>query len=342
MPSIFISYRRGDGGGYAGRIFDRLRQQFGDGEVFRDVDTIDSGTRFPDAIGRQLEDCRVFVVIIGPTWISASDENGARRLDNPQDWVRIEIATALKRNVCVIPVTVGGAAVPAAQYLPEDLRSLADWQRRDLRDGDTWGSDLELLVRRIAKELGFKPTQFKRKAAVALVSIALLGVISAALLLSLYPSLWCKRWPLLGADAVELSGRQDLRTPVSTQDSPAEIVIFDNTNRDDVRNSPKQPTYLTITRPYFITKIYTYHWNNQCGSPPGKLSLRHSDGTVFGPWEARGISGHKNVENASWLVEPKITVPVGMYQVVDSEPKTWSHNDQSKGKGFAFIQGHPK
>ena len=324
MPAIFISYRRSDGGGYAGRIFDRLRQQFGDGQVFRDVDTIDSGTRFPDAISRQLEDCRVFVVIIGPTWISASDENGARRLDNPRDWVRIEITTALKRNICIIPVTVGGAAAPAAQDLPEDLRSLADWQRRDLRDGDTWGSDLELLVRRIAKELGFKSTQFKRKAAVALASTALLGVISAALLLSLYRS-----------------------TPAPTQDSPAAIVIFDNTNRDDVRNSPIQRTYLTITTPHFITKIYTYHWNDEHGSPPGLIRLRRSDGTVFGPWEARGIPGltpkdKKNVENATWLVEPKITLPVGTYEVVDSEPKTWSHNDLSKGQGFAFIQGHPK
>ena len=66
MPAIFISYRRSDGGGYAGRIFNQLRQQFGDSEVFRNIDTIDSGTRFPDAIARQLEDCRVFVVIIRP------------------------------------------------------------------------------------------------------------------------------------------------------------------------------------------------------------------------------------------------------------------------------------
>lgn len=325
MPTIFISYRRSDGGGYAGRIFDRLRQEFGEGQVFRDVDTIDSGTHFPDAIARQLEDCRVFVVIIGPTWVSASDENGVRRLDNPRDWVRIEITTALKRNVCIIPVTVGGAAAPAAQDLPEDLRSLADWQRRDLRDGDTWDNDLDLLVRRIAKELGFRSTRFKRKAAVALAGIALLGVISAAAFLYLYRS-----------------------TPAPpTQGSPAAIVFFDNTNTDDVRNSPIQRTYFTITKPHFITKIYTYHWNNERGSPPGKLTLHRSDGTVFGPWEARGIPGrspkdNKIVEHASWLVEPNITLPAGTYEVVDSKPKTWAHNDQSKGEGFAFIQGHPK
>jgi hypothetical protein len=324
MPAIFISYRRSDAGGYAGRIFDRLRQQFGDGEVFRDVDTIDSGTRFPDAIARQLEDCRVFVVIIGPTWIKAADENAMRRLDDPRDWVRIEIATALKRNVCIIPVTVGGAAMPAAHDLPEDLRSLVDWQRRDLRDGDTWTSDLEFLLQRIAKELGFRSTQFKRKAAVVLASIALLGLIGAASLLYLYRSI-----------------------PGSTQGSPAAIVIFDNTNTVDVHNQPSQLTYFTITKPHFVTKIYTYHWNCGRGSPPGLLSLRRSDGTVFGQWESQGIPGHnpknnKIVENASWLVEPKISLPAGKYQVVDSKPETWSHNDQSKGEGFVFIQGHPE
>jgi len=324
MPAIFISYRRSDGGGYAGRIFDRLRQQFGDGEVFRDVDTIDSGTRFPDAIARQLEDCRVFVVIIGPTWVKATDENGMRRLDNPRDWVRIEVATALKRNVCIIPMTVGGAAMPAAHDLPEDLRSLVDWQRRDLRDGDTWGNDLELLVQRIAKELGLKSTRFKRKAAVALASIALVGVISAASLLYFYSS-----------------------TPALMQDSSPGIVIFHNTNTDPVRNRPTKNTYFTITTSHFITKIYTYHWNGGRGSDPGLLSLRRSDGTVFGPWESRGIPGrnpedNKIVENASWLVEPKISLPAGTYQVVDTKLETWSHNDQSKGEGFAFIQGHPE
>ena len=248
-----------------------------------------------------------------------------RRLDNPRDWVRIEVATALKRNVCIIPVTVGGAAMPATHDLPEDLRSLADWQRRDLRDGDTWGNDLELLVQRIAKELGLKSRRFKRKTAVALASIALLGVIGAVSLPYLYRS-----------------------TPGPTQDSPAAIVIFDNTNTVDVCDKPTQPTNFTITKSHFITKIYTYHWNNARGSPPGKLTLQRSDGTEFGPWEARGIPGrnpkdnNKIVENASWLVEPKITLPAGTYQVVDSKPETWSHNDQSKKAGFVFIQGHPE
>jgi hypothetical protein len=172
MPGIFISYRRADSAGYAGRIFDRLRREFGDSEVFRDVDDIDGGTRFPEAIARQLEDCKVFVLVIGPSWINARDERGSRRLDDPTDWVRVELATALKRNICVIPVTVGGAALPAAADLPDDLKPLLEWQRRDLRDGDTWEADLDLLIRRIAKAIG-RETTWRRRAAIAAVLILL-------------------------------------------------------------------------------------------------------------------------------------------------------------------------
>lgn len=174
MPAIFISYRRADSAGYAGRIFDRLRREFGDGEVFRDVDHIDGGTRFPEEIARQLEGCRVFVAVIGPGWTDARNDRGSRRLDDPQDWVRIELATALGRKICVIPVTVGGASLPERAQLPGDLQPLLHWQRRDLRDGDTWEGDLDLLVRRIARETG-RGNLWRRRAALAGIATVLAG-----------------------------------------------------------------------------------------------------------------------------------------------------------------------
>lgn len=163
MSEIFVSYRRADAAGYAGRIFDALRQEFGDKAVFRDLDAIESGTRFPDTIARELDACRVFIPIIGPGWTRASATDGARRLDHPQDWVRIEVATALKRNVCIIPVTVGGAAMPSPEELPEDLQALTHLQGRDLRDGDTWRTDMGLLVQRIAQALGGSTRTRRRK-----------------------------------------------------------------------------------------------------------------------------------------------------------------------------------
>jgi hypothetical protein len=177
MSGIFISYRRHDSGGYAGRISDRLRADFGGDRVFRDVDTIPGGARFQDEIEKHLETCNVMLVIIGPAWLNDRDETGRRRLDDPADLVRIEIRTALRYNVCLIPVTVGGAPLPAAKDLPEDLRNLVQFQQRDLRDGDTWNSDLQLLVRRVANELGVRNSKVRLSAfvTVGLVVLITLG-----------------------------------------------------------------------------------------------------------------------------------------------------------------------
>src|SRR5262245_5356169 len=111
-------------------------EEFGHDRVFRDVDDIPGGTRFRDVIVEQLSTCKVVLVVIGPQWVDARDETGGRRLENADDWVRIEVATALGHtNACVIPVTVGGASLPAAKDLPADLQGLVQLQQRDLRDG---------------------------------------------------------------------------------------------------------------------------------------------------------------------------------------------------------------
>src|ERR1051326_8101122 len=154
MSLVFISYRRSDGGGYAGRIFDRLCEHLGKERIFRDVDSIEGGTRFRDAIAKQLSTCKVVLALIGPEWLDARDESGKRRLDAPEDWVRIELSNALGHNLCVIPVTVGGAHLPAAGDLPDDVKGLVQLQSMDLRDGDTWNGDLQLLVHRVRSELG--------------------------------------------------------------------------------------------------------------------------------------------------------------------------------------------
>ena len=129
MSAIFVSYRRADAAGYAGRVFDALRREFGDRTVFRDVDTIESGTRFPTTIARELAECRIFIPIIGPGWVIARDVNGKRRLDNSEDWVHVEVATALKRGVCIVPVTVDGALMPLPDELPDTLKALSQLQR---------------------------------------------------------------------------------------------------------------------------------------------------------------------------------------------------------------------
>jgi TIR domain len=147
MPGIFISYRREDSSGHAGRIGDRLRQRFGD-LVFQDVDNIADGEVFETVIDRALGACDVALIVIGRNWLTSTDQAGRRRLDDPGDWVRTEIRMVLSRNIRVIPVLVGGAAMPSSEALPDDVRQLLKRQAREIRD-TSWDSDMDSLVKRL-------------------------------------------------------------------------------------------------------------------------------------------------------------------------------------------------
>ena len=122
---IFISYRRADSAGYAGRIYDRLTAHFGEDAVFMDVDTIEAGLDFVEVLQNAVQSCDVLVALIGRSWLNIKDETGKRRLDNPEDFVRIEIAAALDRDIRVIPVLVDGVPMPRSTELPDNLKPLA-------------------------------------------------------------------------------------------------------------------------------------------------------------------------------------------------------------------------
>jgi hypothetical protein len=122
---IFVSYRRQDSDDLAGRLYDRLVDRFGEGQVFMDVDTIEPGLDFAEEVTRAVAACQVLAAVIGPAWLTAGDGRGCRRLDDPDDFVRLEIETALDRGVRVIPVLVRGAVMPARDDLPESLAGLA-------------------------------------------------------------------------------------------------------------------------------------------------------------------------------------------------------------------------
>jgi uracil-DNA glycosylase len=125
MSRIFINYRRVDSEGYVGRLYDHLVQHFAAESIFMDVTSIDPGADFVQALERAVAQCDVFIAMIGPQWLSIADENGQRRLEQWNDFVRIEIASALKQNKLVIPVLVGRARMPAPDDLPDDLAALA-------------------------------------------------------------------------------------------------------------------------------------------------------------------------------------------------------------------------
>jgi hypothetical protein len=149
--NIFISYRRGDSAGHTGRLFDRLSHRFPE-RVFMDVDTIQPGIDFVESIEQAVGCCEVVVVMIGREWLSLTDAAGRRRLDDPGDFVRLEIATALARDICVIPVLVEGAAMPRPEDLPPDLARLTRRNAIELSDA-RWTFDVNRLIVAIEKVL---------------------------------------------------------------------------------------------------------------------------------------------------------------------------------------------
>jgi hypothetical protein len=131
-PGIFISYRRADTAPYARLLQVELGSRFPDVPVFMDLDSIEPGLDFAAIIRDAVGSCRVMVVLIGPQWATLTDEEGRRRLDDPDDYVRLEIRGALKRGVRTIPVLVDGAKMPRQEHLPHDLRKLARLQALDM------------------------------------------------------------------------------------------------------------------------------------------------------------------------------------------------------------------
>jgi TIR domain len=143
---VFISYRRDDSAGHAGRVHDRLEREFGRDLLFMDVDSIPLGTNFVKVLGEEVAKCDALLALIGPGWLDARDENGNRRLENPDDFVRIEIATALKRDIPVIPIRLEGTRVPKADQLPDDLKELTLRNGLDIRHA-SFPDDMERLIR---------------------------------------------------------------------------------------------------------------------------------------------------------------------------------------------------
>ena len=125
MSTIFISHRRSDSEGEAGRLADELGRRFGEQSVFMGVDTIQPGWDFRRAIDDSIRSCGVLLALVGPEWIGAADAAGHPRLFDESDYVRLEIASALKRDIAVIPVIVRGACMPTASALPPDLADFA-------------------------------------------------------------------------------------------------------------------------------------------------------------------------------------------------------------------------
>ena len=166
MRSVFVSYRRKDSEGESGRLFDDLTSHFGSESVFMDVSAIEPGRDFRKAIDQSVTTCSVLLAIIGQEWLELKDAAGRRRLEDPNDFVRLELASALRRDIPLIPVLVRGAKMPEADRLPPDLQELVYRNAVELTHA-RWKSDVQLLIRALRPYLDVQPDASRRGREVA-------------------------------------------------------------------------------------------------------------------------------------------------------------------------------
>jgi len=178
MARIFVSYRREDTAGYAGRLFDTLKNAFGPKNVFRDIEQIVPGQNFQSAIDRAIESSDVLVALIGRQWLKISDEKGQRRIDDSRDFVHLEIATALKRNIRLIPVLVEDAPLPRTQDLPPVLTPLVQHQVFRLSD-ERWEHDAARLVKALGGgRTSYRAARVWRRVRIPVIALAVLVLIT--------------------------------------------------------------------------------------------------------------------------------------------------------------------
>lgn len=180
MTRIFINYRRDDAHGVAGRLFDRLSRNFSPGDMFMDVDAMKPGLDFVKQLDEQVSKCDVVLAIISPGWLNAVDEKGRRKLDLPRDSVRIELSSALKREIPVIPLLVNGTLMPPEDDLPDDLKPLANRHGLELRH-TRFAADSDAVIRALHDILPNWRRRHRTTAAIA--AIAALCLLSGTFFL---------------------------------------------------------------------------------------------------------------------------------------------------------------
>jgi hypothetical protein len=156
MESVFLSYRREDSAGYAGRLAEHLGSVFGPGHVFMDVQDIAPGQDFPAAIENTISACQAVVIVIGPRWVSDLRERAGR-----DDFVLHEVGAALRGKATVIPVLVGGVRMPSSAELPADIAALSRRQALEIRDA-RFDDDVKALVRALRESAGFSHRRRRR------------------------------------------------------------------------------------------------------------------------------------------------------------------------------------
>jgi len=246
MSRIFISYRRDDSSGHAGRLRDRLTVHFGDDQIFRDIETIDPGEDFVEVVEDALGSCEVLIALIGKQWLTITDAEGRRRLDDPKDLVRLEIATALKRDIRVIPVLVGGATKPSRD-LPKGLGKLARLSAVEISD-KRFHPDVDRLIESLEKVL---EATAQKDAGRDTAERSDSETTVPPLYRTLQQRLQNKQWPGAHSEAIEIirqvSGHTRIDSKEKARAIPAQVLRTMNTLWLDAGGGPLRGLYWVST-----------------------------------------------------------------------------------------------
>jgi hypothetical protein len=231
---VFVSYRRADSADATDRLAEALGRHFGSDRIFLDIDNIDLGADFPHAIESWVGSCDALVVVIGPQWVAATDRAGRRRLDDPHDYVRLEVEAGLRRrDVRVIPVMIHGAEMPLAEELPESLQPLR--RRNALQiDRKNWRHDVERLCRaleRLEQHHGDAPSP----AAIRCLKCATVNSAGTS---------YCRTCGFsLFDDPVDVADPVDLEAPVDLDDSVEPSGLMEPPDARPTEENPEPPVF---------------------------------------------------------------------------------------------------
>jgi hypothetical protein len=298
---IFISYRREDAGGHVLALVPLLAARFGAERIFKDVDNIPAGQDFVQAVQRSLASCAVLLVVIGREWLTIKDaRHSTRRLDDPDDMVRLEVATALQsEHVLVVPVLVGRATMPAAEDLPENLKSLARRNAVELSD-IRWVGDTDRLIRVIDSAAGLGSTGGGLRA-----FAQRRYVVSAAAVFTLIAALGL--WQFRGSHSSDQHGDQPVATTgtSSRSESPATPIKNPSSTTDPIPPAGPDPRSVTDARPTQTVAVGPKPPDERTNTAPPTTASKRPKPSDLGRTTAEGRGSVANTSTAT----PPTTTP---------------------------------
>lgn len=184
LGRIFISYRRSDTQGYAGRLSDSLEAYFGGNRIFRDIKDIKGGSKYAKDIDEQMSSADAVIVLIGPNWLSVTNDDGKRRIDDPNDWVVQEIVTAIKLGIRVFPVLIDGTVLPRKNELPSNLAPILNFNAITISDRN-WDFDILSLGKIISFDVPTTNEKILFRIQVLIYTLLSLSLIISAAIITL-------------------------------------------------------------------------------------------------------------------------------------------------------------